>query len=127
MKSFKSQKGMSFLGWLIVIGIAGVSIVAGMRLIPIYLESYTVSEILKDVALEYRDKQASKNRVWSSISKRLDVNSIEGIKMENFSYTKGKGEILISLKYEMRTKLVGNLDGVASFEYTRAIEAANES
>jgi hypothetical protein len=127
MKSFKSQNGMSFLGWLIVLGIAGASIVAGMRLIPIYLESYTVSKILEDVALEYRDKQTNKNRIWSSISKRLDVNSIDGIKMENFSYTQDKGKVLISLKYEMRTKLVGNLDGVASFEYTQAIEAPHES
>jgi Domain of unknown function (DUF4845) len=127
MKSFKSQNGMSFLGWLIVLGIAGASIVAGMRLIPIYLESYTVSKILEDVALEYRDKQTNKNRIWSSISKRLDVNSIDGIKIENFSYIQEKGKVLISLKYEMRTKLVGNLDGVASFEYTQAIEAAHES
>ncbi len=115
------------LGWMIIIGFTGLTAVLGMRLIPLYLESYTVGKILEDVALEFRGKRANKNQIWSSISKRLDVNSIGDIKKEHFIYKKDKGKTLISLKYEARTELVGNLDGVASFEYAQTIEAQNES
>lgn len=127
MKLIKYQLGASLLGWMVIIGVAGVAVVLGMRLVPLYLESYTVDTILEDVALEYRNKRANKNQIWSSISKRLDVNSINDIKKENFFYKKDNGKTVISLKYEVRTNLVGNLDGIASFEYAQIIEAQHES
>ena len=127
MKLIKNQLGASLLGWMIIIGVTGVTVVLGMRLVPLYLESYTVGKILEDVALEFRSKRVNKNQIWSSISKRLDVNSIGDIKKEHFFYKRDKGKTFISLKYEARTKLVGNLDGIASFEYAQTIEAQNES
>ena len=127
MKLIKYQLGASLLGWMIIIGVIGVTAVLGVRLVPIYLESYTVSKILEDVALEFRSKKAPKQQIWSSISKRLDVNSINDVKKEHFHYKRDKGKTVIALKYEARTKLVGNLDGVASFEYAQTIEAQNES
>jgi hypothetical protein len=118
MNSVSRQLGASFFFWLFAIGILGFAGVMGLRIIPVYLNSYTVDKILEEVATESRTKIMSKNQIWSSIKKRLDINNISNIRKENFKFKREREKTVITLKYEVRTKLVGNLDGIASFEKT---------
>jgi hypothetical protein len=90
---------------------------------PIYLEAYTVDKVLEEVALESSGKKRNKHQIWSLISRRFDVNSVNDVKKENFSFTHEKGKTTIAIQYETRTKLVGNLDGVVHFEFTQTFES----
>jgi hypothetical protein len=123
MVAIKHQAGASLLLWMFLIGAAGLAAVVGMRLAPIYIESYMVDGILEEVALESRNKKRNKHQVWSSMSKRFTINNINKIKKEHFSYKHEKGKLILSLKYEVRTKLVGNLDGIASFEKVQTTDS----
>ncbi len=123
MKTVNRQYGASILMWMIILGLGGTALVVGMRLVPIYLESYMVDEILEEVALESRGRERNKNQIWSSIYRRFTINNIKNIKKEHFSYKKEKGKTIISLTYEVRTKLVGNIDGILSFKRSRIIES----
>lgn len=121
MVAIRNQAGASLLLWMFILGAAGLAVVVGMRLAPIYIESYMVDGILEEAALESRNKQSNKHQIWSNISKRFTINNINKIKKEHFSYKQEKGKLILSLKYEVRTKLVGNLDGIASFEKVQTI------
>lgn len=123
MVAIKNQTGASLLLWMFLLGAAGIAVVVGMRLAPIYIESYMVDGILQEAALESRNKKMNKRQVWSNISKRFTINNINNIKKEHFSYKHEKGKLILSLKYEVRTKLVGNLDGIASFEKVQTIDS----
>lgn len=123
MKTVNRQSGASLLLWMILLGLGGVVLVVGMRLVPIYIESYMVDEILEEVALESGGKERNKNQLWSSIYRRFTINNIKNIKKEHFSYKKEKGKTIISLSWEVRTKLIGNIDGILSFERSRIIES----
>jgi hypothetical protein len=123
MRSLKRQSGASFLVWLILIGLLGFGTVIGFRLIPIYLEAYTVDKVLEEVALESSGKKRNKHQIWSLINRRFDVNSVNDVKKENFSFTHEKGKTTIAIQYETRTKLVGNLDGVVHFEFIQTFES----
>ncbi len=106
--------------WMAFSGVAGLAVVIGMRLGPIYIESYMVDGILEEVALESRDKKRNKNQIWNAISKRFTINNVNTVKREHFFYKKERGETKISFKYEVRTKLVGNLDGIMDFEMAKS-------
>jgi Domain of unknown function (DUF4845) len=123
MNSVARQFGASFFFWLFLIGILGFAGVMGLRIIPVYINSYTVDKILEEVVAESRTKTMSKNQIWSSIKKRLDINNIRNIRKENFEFKRERGKIVITLKYEVRTKLMGNLDGIASFEKTHSVSS----
>jgi hypothetical protein len=123
MNSVTRQLGASFFFWLFAIGILGFAGVIGLRIIPVYLNSYTVDKILEEVATESQTKTMSKNQVWSSIKKRLDINNIGNIGKEHFEFKRERGKTVITLKYEVRTKLVGNLDGIASFEKMQIVSS----
>lgn len=123
MHSLKRQGGASFLVWMILIAVLGFGTVIGFRLVPIYLEAYTVEKVLEDVALESRGKKRNKHQIWSLISRRFDINNVDDVKKENFTFTREKGKTTIAIRYETRTKLVGNLDGVAHFEFSQTFES----
>lgn len=123
MQSLKKQAGASFLVWMVLIGILGFAAVMGLRLFPIYMESYTVGKILEDVALNSVNKSRNRNQLWSTIEKRLNINSVNNVKREHFSFKREKGKTTISIKYEVRTKLMGNLDGVATFEQMQTFDS----
>jgi hypothetical protein len=123
MKTVNRQYGASLLLWLIILGLGGTALVVGMRLVPIYIESYMVDEVLEETALESRGRDRNKNQIWSSIYRRFTINNINNIKKEHFSYTKEKGKTIIALTYEVRTPLIANIDGIVSFERSRIIES----
>lgn len=123
MRSITHQRGASIIIWMLLITLLGFAVVIGFRLFPIYLESYSVEKILEDVALDSRNKKRNKNQIWSSIYKRFDINNIRNITKEHFSFKREKGKTTIGIKYEVRTKLVGNLDGIVAFEKIQVFDS----
>jgi hypothetical protein len=121
MQRLSTQAGASMIFWLVVIAAVGFAITIGLRLFPVYLHAYTVDSILKDVVNEARATDRSPEQIWASIDKRLDINDIDDIKRENFSYKNDKGVITVAIRYEDRTELVGNLDAVAKFEHVQTM------
>ncbi len=116
MRSMKRQSGLSFIGWLLVIGFAAFLTVAALRLVPVYLEYFTVANVLDSVAKEDGIGRKSKRVVWSKIEKRLDINEVDSVVFEDFEIVVDNSGTTFTISYERRTKLMGNLDGVAVFE-----------
>lgn len=127
MHKISKQRGASFIFWLLILALVGFAITIGLRLVPIYIKAYTVKSIVGDVVNEARNTDRNPSQVWSSIERRLDINDIDDIKRENFVYAREKGVITVAIKYEARTKLVGNLDAVAKFDIAETLpESAGE-
>jgi hypothetical protein len=115
MHGLKRQRGASLIFTLIVLVVVGFAITIGIRLVPIYINAYTVKTILNEVADESRGTDRNPSQIWASIDKRLDINDVDNIKREHFVYRRDRGVTTIGITYEARTKLLGNLDVVAKF------------
>ncbi|MBD3619129.1 MAG: DUF4845 domain-containing protein [Chromatiales bacterium] len=117
MRGPARQAGMSYFGWLIAIGLAGVIVVVGLRLMPIYLEYFTVKTTLENVAAEAGVSKKSKRYIWDRIEKRFEVNDVTGIKIDNLTVEIDNNNMAtLRIAYEKRSKLIGNLDVVAVFD-----------
>jgi hypothetical protein len=118
----KKQIGATFITWLMLAGILGFLAVAGLKLIPVYMEYGTVVSVMEDIVKEQTVKKQSPNLIWKTIKKRLEVNSVNYIQKDHFKYEKGNAADTITIKYEVRTPLFGNLDAVAKFEKSMDIK-----
>lgn len=117
MRGPARQAGMSYFGWLVAIGLAGVIVVVGLRLMPIYLEYFTVKTTLENVAAEAGVSKKSKRYIWDRLQKRFDVNDVSGIKIDDLTIEiDDNGMATLRIAYEKRSKLIGNLDVVAVFD-----------
>jgi hypothetical protein len=114
------QAGMSIAGWLIVLALIGFFSLAIIKLFPMYFEYYQVKEILDDIARDKDINHGSKEAVWGTLVKRLDISSAYSgnVRRENLKLERKKEGVYLSVKYEDRRPFMGNLDVVGTFDYS---------
>lgn len=109
------QKGMTFLGYMIVLGIIGFFALMAMKLVPLYLEYQSVVKIMNSVASE-TSPNTPPARVRDAIQKRLDINNINRINSRDFQIVRESGATVLAIDYEARTNFAGNLWFLLVFE-----------
>lgn len=117
MKTLNKQRGISMLGWIVIIMMVVVIGTGALKLMPVYLEYYNIISILENMKNEKSLANATKQELASTFTKRLDINSIS-MKKDDYSITKveGKRAYNFRLNYEVRRPLMGNLSIVATFD-----------
>lgn len=115
MRSFRHQAGASLITWLIILAVAGVLAIVGIKLTPVYIEALTVKSVLESVASEEGVGQEPKRVVWGKIAKRLSVNNIDYVTFDNFEIELDNNRATFTLDYEVRTPIMGNVDAVLAF------------
>ncbi|MEW5838004.1 MAG: DUF4845 domain-containing protein [Pseudomonadota bacterium] len=115
----QAQRGIGFVTLFIMLSVAGVLAVAGMKILPLYLDDASVSSAF--AALEkQKDPSMSKADVKTFIEKRLYINQLdEKIPLDSLKVESAPGGgKTISMKYESRATVMGNLDAVAVFVHS---------
>lgn len=119
----KNQKGMTFLGYVIVLSVIGFFAIMAMKLAPLYLEYQSVVKIMNNVA-EESTAATPPATLRDTIQKRLDVNDINRIKARDFKIERDKGTTRLSISYEARTQFLGNLWFLLTFEHSVDLRGA---
>ncbi|MDR2876718.1 MAG: DUF4845 domain-containing protein [Chromatiales bacterium] len=108
------QKGITFIGLLMVAALVGFFAYIGMKLVPIYIENYGVKAALK--ALSEEDTQdVSTSELRSRVMKRLSVNNVEGVKPENVDVKAMGRSRVVSVNYEVRSRFFDKIYLLAVF------------
>lgn len=111
-----SMRGMSFLGWLVVIALVVIFGSAGMRIIPAYLEYNTVRTVIGSVLSDKQLPMMSEREVRDGIRKRFSVNTVDSISADDIFIEKSARSVVIGVDYEVRGTLFGNIDMVVRFD-----------
>ena len=111
----RKQKGMTFAGWLTVLALIGVFSMVGMKLIPIYLEHYTVKTVVDSLKNEPLITKKSTNQIRTMIMRRLDINGVYDLKREHVAVKKSPGILYVNIAYQVQKKMVANIDVLVSF------------
>ncbi len=114
--SLKNQKGMSLIGFLLVLSMVVFFAYLGMRITPIYIEFYSVKQAMTGVAEEPGSANFSPFDVKDKMLNRLYVSYSDGnVTRENIRVVRNNGVWLV-VRYDVRKPLMGNLDIIASFD-----------
>jgi len=113
--NLKNQKGMTFLSWLIVLALIGFFALLTIKIVPIYLENYTVKSILESLNDEPLITQKTAREVKSMVIRRIDINGIYDLKSDNVTVKKSPGIMDVKIEYTVQKNMAGNLDIVVKF------------
>ena len=120
MRFKNRQRGISFLGLITLVGILGFAAVIGLKLIPIYMESWKIDGIMDAVISDPDVNTQTRQEVIDSLLKRLDIDAVEAVNYGNWrdslTVTKRKNNTTIEVFYRVETPLIGNLILVAEFD-----------
>ncbi|UNK50393.1 DUF4845 domain-containing protein [Lysobacter sp. S4-A87] len=111
----RTQSGMTLIGFIIVLGVVGLFIYMGMKLIPMYSEYYSVKEALREMAKESSMSQQDPGRIKDAFFRRLYVSYSENVKPENLKIARKDAGYLMTVDYEVRRPLIANIDVVGHF------------
>jgi hypothetical protein len=119
--SFRNrQRGLSFLSLIAIVGILGFSAVIGLKLIPIYMDSWKIDSVMNAVIDDPSINTQSRQEVIDSMLKRLDIDAVDAVNYTNYkesmTITKRKNQTTINIYYKVTTPLIGNLSLVAEFD-----------
>lgn len=118
----KSQQGLTTIGWLLVIGIFGMIVVTGFKILPMYLDFFTVKSVMDTLVTDDSVNVRSKRDLWSTISKRLQINSIRDMNKDDFTFTRKDNITTITADYEVRKPYIAELFIGGHFVYSVEIE-----
>lgn len=114
----RRQRGMTLIGFVIVLAVVGFFAYVAMKLVPMYTEYYSVKQALKGLANEPGIAGQDPAKIEDLLFRRLEISYAENVKPENVKLTRlpeGAGWN-IAVNYELRKSLVGNLDVVGKFD-----------
>lgn len=123
MKSIHRQRGMTPIGWVLVFLLIAFFALIALKLVPIYLQSFSVGSVISDLKNEPGISSMTEREITAIIQKRLDVNMITGISPDDIYVEKTGDTMTISADYEVRKSMLGNVDIVVSFDKSVEVPA----
>lgn len=116
-RSITYQSGMTMISMIVVVVFLLFQVVIAMNVIPVYMTDSNVKSIMKELPNDAKMQQASRKEMKELIMKRIRVNSIYSIKPEHIMVKKAGDVRLVTIDYEPRGKLIGNLEYIVHFKH----------
>lgn len=123
----KNQRGMTLIGWVIVLAIIAFFATLIMRLLPMYQEYFGVIEVMESMRTELKENNLSKNQVELLLYKKFDTGYIKSVKKDNIEILRGKNSAYITkivIDYEVRKHFMAQIDLVGHF--TKEIDVESQ-
>lgn len=121
IKSLKNQQGMTMISWLVVGVFLMFQGVIAMNVIPVYLTDASVKSIMEKLPNDNIAQGTSTKDLKTLVAKRLSMNSVYTVKTQHIKVKKGRDDNIVTIEYEPRGKLFGNLEYIVSFKHEAKI------
>lgn len=113
-----AQRGVSGVLFLVILALIGLAAVVGMRIVPMYVEHFTVRSTLEGLKDDPEVKQMSPAEIREGIERRFNINNVTTVGKKDLKIRREQNGVVIELAYEVRRPLFGNLDVIGRFNET---------
>ena len=117
----RNQSGLTFIGFVIVLAVAGLFIYVDMKLVPMYTEFYSVKKALASLANEDGIANKSAGQVEEMFFKRLYMSYALNVKHDHVKVERRETSWIVIVDYENRRPLIANLDVVGKFHAEKVL------
>jgi hypothetical protein len=114
MHALKKQRGMTGIGWLIVLALIGFFVLLTLRMAPSYMEYYKIVSSLE--SLESEDAFSSAQEIRNLLERRFDISYVDSITFRDVKIRSAGSHWLVTASYDSRKHIFGNVDVVMNFE-----------
>ncbi|MGD8926155.1 MAG: DUF4845 domain-containing protein [Thioalkalispiraceae bacterium] len=116
MSNITKQRGMTAIGWLLVLAIVALFSIVALKLIPMYLDSFKVTSSLESLAGDPKAQGKSGREIRKLLMKRLDINMVSDVSASDISISRSREGTKVEVSYEARRALFGNLHMVLVYD-----------
>ena len=117
----RKQGGMTMLGFLITLSVVILFLFCGMKIVPMYIEYYSVKKALASIANEQDTSSATKDKIRAMFARHITIDYVKIIKPEMLQIQTTDSGLNLVVDYERREELIANLDVVGRFRAEQAL------
>ena len=112
----RTQRGLSMIGFLFVAAVVLVTAMIAFRMIPSYIEYYTVQKALEGALADSNDLSTATIR--RAMDRRLAADYADAVAGKDVEVTREGNKITASVGWEKRLPLVSNVSILLDFYAT---------
>lgn len=113
------QSGMSFIGLIIILAAIITVVLAGVKILPAYIEYMSVKKVMKKIADEPNLHEMSNKEIAIDFDKSADTSYITVVTGKDLVFSKDEnGKTVVSVEYQVVKPLAGNLSALMDFKAT---------
>ena len=118
----RRQRGVTMIGWILLLVPVAIVVYAGIRVGPEYLNYYKVVQALNETASKLKSDEALTPRsILFALQRRFDTGYIDTPKPEEIEIAKGENGWEMTADYEPTVPFIGNMFLTMSFKKTVVI------
>ncbi len=121
MTAITNQRGLSLLGFIFVLILILFTVYIGIKLVPIYLNHFSVVSDMKAVAGEPGSANLPPNTIRRNLMTRLQVSYVDHVRPENIVVERTSPPQLV-IEYQVEEHLIGNIDVVVKFKRVEPLQ-----
>jgi len=106
----------SAIFWMAILGFLAVM---GAKLMPAYVEYFTVKKMLKSMD-EQGDLKGTVRDIRNAFDKRNAIEDVKNVRPDDLEITKEGGEAVVTANWSVRVPLVSNISACLDFSATTA-------
>ena len=113
----RTQRGITFIGWLFLLIPVAIVGYAGIRATPVYLNYVKVARVLQQTASESKgDESVSAQSLRAAINRRFDIEEITYPDGKDVQISRDGQHWVLEVKYEDTAPLFANVALLLSFD-----------
>lgn len=117
MKLSKRQQGMSFIGFMMLLGIGCFFAFIAIKLFPPYQEYLSVKQAMSSVQAQPGVSKKTPREIKSMLDSRFFASYVESVRGKDATIDRKNGNTL-TMTYEVRIKMFFNIDVITKFDHT---------
>ena len=114
----RHQRGVTFIGLLFILALAGVVVYAGIRLAPLYLNYMKVAKTLDSVAAEVKGDNPDPAAIRNLIDRHFNIEDPTGVTVKDIEITKDADGVEMHVVYDDTVPYVANVSLSVHFDKT---------
>jgi len=121
----RTQRGVTFIGWLLLLTPVAIVVYVTIRLVPVYLNYNNVARGMNLVSQESRPTDSAQ-AVRFALEKQLDVDAVTFPTSKDFVIRRDGPSWLLEIEYEDGSPLIANVSVVVKFNKSVRLGQAPE-
>ncbi|HEX5538253.1 MAG TPA: DUF4845 domain-containing protein [Methylophilaceae bacterium] len=110
------QRGMTFIGLVLTIAAIVFVAVIGMKLVPAYIEYFSVKKAITKIANDPSFKEMSKADIIASFDRTATIDNITVINGKDLAVARDDaGHTVVTANYQALVPLIGNVSALLDF------------
>ena len=104
-RNLEKQHGLGFIGLVFVFAVVAVVLLLGLKLVPVYLELFSVKKVMAAMAQGEEVKSGTVTDIRKSFDRRAVIDNIQAVSGADLEIAKDAGETVVVATWQHRVAL----------------------